>query len=69
MMLGVLVKAGINVRSREIFYKLVVQAVLMYRRDTWVVTDAMVEVLEGFRHRIARRIMGKMPRQFREKGW
>ena len=68
-MLGVLVKAVINMRSREIFYKLVVQVVLMYRRDTWVVTDAMVEVLEGFRHRIARRIMGKMPRRFREKGW
>ena len=39
-------------------YKAVVQAMLMYGSKIWVVTGAMMMVLEGFHHRIARRIAG-----------
>jgi hypothetical protein len=44
------------------FYKAVVQAVLLYGCETWVVTPAMMRVLEGFHHKVARRISGKMAR-------
>ena len=37
MMSGVLVKAGATVRARPIFYKAVVQAVLIYGSESWVI--------------------------------
>ena len=37
-------------------FKSVVQEVLLYGRKFFVVTDTMMTVIEGFHHRIARRI-------------
>ena len=37
----------------EMFYKAVVQAVLSYRIEIWVIMDSMMKVLEGFHCRIA----------------
>ena len=54
----VLVTAGATVRSRETMYKVVVQTVLLYGRDSWVGTDVMIKVLEGFHHRVAWQITG-----------
>ena len=45
MVLGVLVKAGATVRAREMFYKSVVHAVLMYRVEIWVIMDVMMKFL------------------------
>ena len=42
---------------------------LLYGSESWVVTDAMMKVLEGFHHRIDRRITGKTARCVREEGW
>ena len=39
-------------------YKEVVQAVLLYGRKIWLVTDVMMTVIEGFRHRIDIQIAG-----------
>ena len=44
------------------FYKAVVQAVLLYGSETWVLTQSMRNVLTGFHHRVARRLSGRMPR-------
>ena len=44
------------------------QAVLLYRSNSWVITDKMMKVLELFYHHIARRIMGKMDRRVEEEG-
>ena len=41
-------------------YKAVVQSVLLYGCESWTITDSMRKVLEGFHHRIARRIAGKV---------
>ena len=41
-------------------YKAVVQAVIMYGSNIWVVMDPMMKVLEGFHHSIARLISGMM---------
>ena len=37
-------------------YKALVQAVLLYGGKSWVVTDIIMTVLEGFHYGIARRI-------------
>ena len=40
------------------FYKAVIQSVLLYGSETWTVTPAMLRTLEGFHHRVVRRITG-----------
>ena len=54
----VLVNRGGTTKAREMMYKAVVQAVLLYGSEIWVVTDEMMAVLEGFHHSIGRRIAG-----------
>ena len=39
-------------------YKVVVQVVLLYRREIWVMIDAIMMVIEGFSHNIDRRGAG-----------
>ena len=39
-------------------YKTVVQLVLLYVSEIWVVTGYMLNVLEGLHHRASRRIAG-----------
>ena len=58
MLSGVLVKMGAMVRPRGVFYKLMVQAVLLYGSEIWDITDSMMKVLERFCHCIAWRIVG-----------
>ena len=43
------------------FYKSIVQSVLLYGCETWVINQHMLHVLEGFHHWVARRISGLMP--------
>ena len=43
-------------RSRGMIYKAVDQAVLLYVSESWVVTGAMLKLLEGFHQWAARRI-------------
>ena len=60
MVLRVLDNMGSTVRARERIFKLVVQMVLVYGSKSWVITDAIMKVLEGIHHRIVRKIIGKM---------
>ena len=39
-------------------YKAVAQSVLLYGSEGWVVTGAMLKILEGFHHRAASQITG-----------
>ena len=48
---------------------MVVKTVLFYGGCIWVVTKAMMKVLEGFHHRVARRISGRLARRVGEGGW
>ena len=43
--------------------KAVVQTVLLFGSDSWVVTEIMLKVLEGLHHRVARMIAGMSYRQ------
>ena len=58
MIKRVLEKTGATVQARGIIYKAMSQSVLLYGRKSWVVTEAMLKVLEGFNHRAARHITG-----------
>ena len=52
------------------FYKAVVQSVLLYGCETWVITSQVLKALEGFHHRVARRLSGLQPRYLpREDRW
>ena len=43
------------------FYKAVVQSILLYGCETWVISSQVLRVLEGFHHRVARSLSGKRP--------
>ena len=51
-------KTEAEVRVQGMLYKEIVQSVLLYGRDIWVVMRAMLKVLEGLYHRTARRVAG-----------
>ena len=57
------------IKAREMVYKEVVQVVLLYGRKIWVVTDAMMTVLEGFNHRFVRRTMGMTVKKGYSREW
>ena len=48
MVLGVLVKAGTKVRTREMFHKAGVKEVLIYGSESLVIKDSIIKVLEGY---------------------
>ena len=56
-------------RARVIIYKAVIQTVLLYISESWVVTDAMLKVLEGLYHQVDQRITGMSSQKIREGGW
>ena len=56
MVENVLGNTGGLIKVLSIMYIAVVQAVLLYGRKIWVVTDKMVTLLEVFYHSISRRI-------------
>ena len=50
MVLRVLEKTGEAVIDREIMYKAVVQTMMLYGRESWVIAYKIMKVLEGFYH-------------------
>ena len=63
MVSRVLVRDGATTRAMGMFYKGIVQAVLLCGCETWTVTPRMMKVLAGFHNKIARRISGRQPRK------
>ena len=62
-------KSGAAVRAHAIMYKAVVQTVLMYGSEIWVVTGDMLTVLEGFHHQVTRLIVVKKAWSDGDGGW
>ena len=54
-------KENASPRVSGLFYKATVQAVLLFRSESWSVTPASLKSLEGFHIRAARRMTGMMP--------
>ena len=65
----VLSREGADTRTLGKIYLVVVQAVLLYGSETWVLTPHMQRVLGGFHHRVARRLTRKKTRKVRDGGW
>ena len=57
----VLVWEGADDRALGQIYLAVVQSVMMYGSETWVMTPCIGRVLGGFHHRVACRITGRQP--------
>ena len=51
------------------FFKGVVQQVLLFGAETWVVTPRMERALSGFLHGAARRLTGRQARRGRNGAW
>ena len=50
-------------RTTGRFYEEAVQAVLLFGSETWVTTPRMEKALEGFHHRVVRRMAGMGPKR------
>ena len=60
MIARVVAKLQIPAKAAGMFYKAIVQAVLLYGSETWVVDPPMLNVLESFHNRVVRKITGRM---------
>ena len=56
MLVRVLERTGATVRAQGSMYKAVVQLVILYGIEIWVLNREMLKILEGFHHQVERRI-------------
>ena len=49
-----------------VFFKAVVQAVLLFVSETWVMTPRIGRALGSFQHRVARQIAGSQSKQLED---
>ena len=66
---GILSREGTTKQVSGNFFKAVVQQVLMFGAETWVVTTMMERALSAFIHGVARRLTGRKPRKGRDRKW
>jgi hypothetical protein len=64
----ILRREGATPRILAMFYKAVVQTVLLFGSASWVLTPSMLGKLEGFHRQIARWLMGRAPVYLRSEG-
>jgi hypothetical protein len=65
MVSRVLCRQGASPRVSAMFYKAIVQSVLLFGSDSWVLTESMIHLLNAFHHRMARQITGYRARYCR----
>ena len=61
----ILIREGAYKRVSGTLFKAVVQQVLLFRAETWVLTPRIERALDSFMHGAARSITGRQPR----RGW
>ena len=66
---GILGREGATKRVSGNFFKAVVQQVLLFGAETWVVSPMMERALSTFLHGAARGITGRQPRRGRDGKW
>ena len=66
---GIISREGAAQRVSRFFFKSVVQAVLIFGADTWLVTPRMGKALGGFWNQTARRLKGHLPRRTPYRRW
>ena len=65
----ILSREGENKRVLGNFFKAVVQQVLLFGAETWVVLPILERALNSFIHGAARRITGRQPRRGWDSKW
>ena len=65
----ILAREGADMRVSGMFFKVLVQAVLLFGSETWVLTPCMERSLGSFQHSVARMITGRHTRRQGEGGW
>ena len=66
---GILSREGAKKRVSGNFFKAVVQQVLLFGAETWVVSPIMERALSAFIHGAAIRLIGRQPRIERDGKW
>ena len=64
-----LIREGADARTSGQIYLAMVQSVLLYGSETWVLKPRMQRVLGRFHHRVARRLTGRKHQKGRDGGW
>ena len=64
--MNILGREGADRRKAGNFYVAVVQAVLLFGYEMWVLTPQLEKSLKGFHHRAVRRISGMFPKRQRD---
>ena len=57
----IICREGVDARVSGKFFKALVQAVLLFRAETWVLTPRMKRALDIFQHGAMRRLTGRQP--------
>ena len=65
----VLGREGEDPKVSRSFYTAVIQQVLLFGAETWVLTRKMESALDAFQGRVARRLTGRQPRCERDGRW
>ena len=65
----ILSREGAAPQVSGLFFKAVVQAVLLFRLETWVVNPCMVKALGGFQTQVVERLMGRLPQRTPDGKW
>ena len=68
-MTRILRREGARSRLSGFFFKAVIQSVLLFGAEMWVVIPSMGRVLGGFRDQVARRLVGRLPRRRPDRNW
>ena len=68
-MTRILIMEGAEPRVSGFFFKSVVQAVLLFGLEAWVVTPCMGRVLGGFQNQAAQRLTGRLPQHKTDGNW
>ena len=66
---GILSREGATKRVSGNFFKAVLQQVLLFGAEIWVVSPMMEQALSAFIHWAARRLTGRQPRKGRDGMW
>ena len=62
-------REGADARNSGPIYLAMVQLVMIYGSEKWVMTLCMGRILGGFHHRVARSLKGRQPWRGRDRVW
>ena len=68
-MVRILIREGADPKVLGLLFKAVVQAVLLFGLEMWVLTPRMERSLSRFQHRVAQRLTRRHPRRIKEGRW